>query len=75
MDHIYMSLDYLAFLTAAVAVMMTVANMTLLVARLMHKDRFVKELQQLLANVVWVFRLGGGSAKYAEGRRRSNGGT
>ena len=73
MEHIHMSLDFLAIFTMLVGTALFAANTALLVARLMHKDRFVRESQRLLANVVWIFRLGGG--RYHGRRHHLNGGT
>jgi hypothetical protein len=74
MDRIIMILELLAFFTMGLVAALTVANAAMLVAGLMHQDRLVKKTQMALANVLWVFRLGGGSARYDDRRHHVSGG-
>jgi hypothetical protein len=74
---INMSLEYLAILPLAVGAGLAAANLAVIVARIMHKDQFVRQLVESLANVIWIFRLGGGRGRDVNNHARPhiNGGT
>jgi hypothetical protein len=74
---INMSLEYLAILPVAAGAGLAAANLTVIVARIMHNDKLVRQVVESLANVVWIFRLGGGSGRDVSNHARPhiNGGT
>jgi hypothetical protein len=70
MEKLNMSLDYLAILPAALAVVLSAANIIIIVMKVLHRDKLVRDVLDSLSNIVWVLRLGGG-AEHWKGRRHT----
>ncbi|WP_338827639.1 hypothetical protein [Bradyrhizobium sp. 27S5] len=74
---INMSLEYMAIVPLAAGAALAAANLTVIVARILHKDKLVRRVIESFSGVIWIFRLGGGSGRSVNNHARPhiNGGT
>jgi hypothetical protein len=68
MAEINMSLDYIAYIPAIVAILLGTANVVVIVMKLLHRDQLVRSTLDSFASFIWIFRLGGGAGYWKDRR-------